>query len=89
MNKPAPGSKPGLCGGFRASAAESRRPLQLADFFLVQVAPVSDRNLFIGNRPDARAPETRDRMTDQFEHPAHLTLPPFVQHDLHERLLVA
>jgi hypothetical protein len=50
---------------------------------------VTDRDILVADRSDARAAEAADGMANRFEHPPHLPLPSLVQHHLDERVLGA
>src|SRR5258708_5929059 len=66
---------------------EFRRSAQFRELLLVELTPMPDRDLFVGDQPDAHAAEAGDGVADRLEHAPDLALPPFVQHNLHERLL--
>src|SRR5260370_1132546 len=68
---------------------EFGRAPKARQLLLIQLAPVADRDLLVHDRPDAHAAEAGEGVADRVEHPAHLPLPSFVQHDLDEGLLGA
>src|SRR5258708_5840604 len=80
----------GKCGNVEiAELFEFCRAPKARQLLLIQLAPVADRDLLVHDRPDAHAAEAGDGVADRVEHPAHLPLPSFVQHDLDEGLLGA
>jgi hypothetical protein len=63
--------------------------LQRGDLAAAEITKLARADVFVVDRADPHPLQPNHRMADGFAHPAHLPVPPFVNHQRQQRAIAA
>ena len=63
------------------------RASKCSDLLIHQISELARADVVVLDRADADALQLAHGVADGFEHPAHLPVPPFVDHDRYQRIV--